>query len=93
MKHFLSIHDERNLGPLFRGEARKVLDFRLVERGHLCRSVQTDDVLDAIYLADGLPCTGQEPAALVGIKFPCVGDETIEKMLGDDEIGHVKLNS
>ena len=93
MKHFLSIHDERNFGPLFRGEAGKVLDFRVVERSRLCRSIQTDDVLDAIYLADGLPCTGQEPAALVRIKFSCVCDESIENRLGDDKIGHVKLNS
>lgn len=68
-----------------------MLSLGVVERGRLRGSVETDNVLDSIHMADGLAFTRQKPAAFVWIKFLRVSDEVFKNVLGNDEIRHGQM--
>ena len=65
-----------------------MLQLRLIERSGLGGSLKAYDVLDAIELTDDTSRTREEPAAFMRIQFPCMGDQIVENVLGDAEIGH-----
>ena len=87
-REILRIHDEGNFRPFGRTQSLQMRNLRRIEGGELLCAFQGDHVLDPINLGDGVPRSGQQPAALVGREFLRVDYHVVEDMLRNDQICH-----
>ena len=66
----------------------KPVSFTIVEGRRMGRSLQADDVLDAVDTANRMSGPGEEAATFIGIKRSRMFDEFVQNLLRDDQIRH-----